>query len=605
MLYRRFGRKETHMKKLRIFSEMLQYAWQNYKSLVFVTVFENIFSALLPLINVVGIGVVIDALTEGRSRKAVMNMILLFTLSNLGISLIKYVFTYLCNIVRRKTSDKIQFDYMRDGVIVNYHWAQDGSVLDMRKKSMGTNPVFSFWHIGDFVNYIVKFAGILFVFSMISPLFIFMIAATSSVSIILTFRVRKLDFNFQNERAEDFRKLDYLYSLMTQYEYAKEVRINNLKPLIASKNAGIIASQLGKLKTYMKQKLHFDSLSSIIATVQSAIMYLYFSYSVFKGRLTLAEYSVLLGAVTLLASILIGFFDNIAAIDRMTAGMGMFLEYKKWISENSDIYSTNENPPVEIDTKHIEIQFDNVSFTYPNTEIPILRNLNFTVKSGQKVGIVGLNGSGKTTLVKLLLRLYKPTEGKILINGIDINTIPLEQYLKCIGVVLQDFTVFAYSIKENIAFDKNISEDKINDAIKKSGFESKVARLKKGIDTILCKELDENGIELSGGEGQKLALARALCKDAGILILDEPTSNLDPIAEYEMFSNLREISEGKTTVFISHRLSSIKFCDRIFVIKGGIIAEDGTHEDLMAKDGLYADMFESQAKFYRENGVLL
>ena len=254
----------------------------------------------------------------------------------------------------------------------------------------------------------------------------------------------------------------------------------------------------------------------------------------------------------------------------MTARMDIFLEYKKWMRENSCIFATNEMPQIVIDEKHNQINFENVSFVYPNTDIPILRNLNFVLKDGQKVGIVGLNGSGKTTLVKLLLRLYTPTQGKILLNGIDINTIPLEQYLKRVGAVLQDFNIFAYSIKENVVFDNNVSEDVINKAIEKSGFAGKVACLKDGVDTILYKELDENGIELSGGEGQKLALARALCKDTGILILDEPTSTLDPIAEYEMFSSLHDISEGKTTIFIFHMLSSTKFCDRIFVIQDGV-----------------------------------
>lgn len=250
-----------------------------------------------------------------------------------------------------------------------------------------------------------------------------------------------------------------------------------------------------------------------------------------------------------------------------------------------------------------EIIFDNVCFAYPNTDHTILHNLSFTIKNGQKIGIVGLNGSGKTTLIKLILRLYTPTTGKILLNGVDINTIPLGQYLKRIGAVLQDFNIFAYSIRENIVFDKNISDDRLNNALDNSGFSEKVVTLKDGINTIISKELNEKGIELSGGEGQKLALARALYKDAGILILDEPTSTLDPIAEYQMFSSLHDISEGKTTLFISHRLSSTKFCDRIFVIQSGGIVEDGSHSELMKQGGIYADMFESQAKFYRENGV--
>lgn len=298
-----------------------------------------------------------------------------------------------------------------------------------------------------------------------------------------------MDFEFENERTEDLRKLNYLYSLMTEYEYAKEIRINNLKSLIIHKNNKINVVQLEKLKAFIKQKFRFSSLSSVIAVVQSAIMYFYFSYCVYKGSVTIAEYSVLLGAVSLLTSILIGFFDNIAVIDRMTARMDIFLEYKKWVHNNSNIFSTNELPKIAIDEKHAEISFNNVSFSYPNTDVPILRNLNFILKDGQKIGIVGLNGSGKTTLVKLLLRLYTPTEGKILLNGIDINTIPLEQYLKQVGVVLQDFYIFAYSIRENIAYDNNISRDKIKDAIAKSGFNEKINSLKDGTILFFIRNL--------------------------------------------------------------------------------------------------------------------
>ncbi len=591
--------------KLILFSKLLRYAWKNHKSLAIVIVLENIFSATLPLLNVGGIGVIIDALVNNRSSQVIFNIILSFTGLNLGISLMKHLFTYIHNKLVRKASDQIQFDYIRDGVIVNYHWAQDGSVLDQKKKSMGANPVFVFSHIGEFINYIVKFAGILFIFSFLSPLFILMIAVTSVISILLTFKMRRMDVEFEHERTENNRKLDYLYSLMTRYEYAKEVRINDLNRFIIRKNFSIVRSQLKKLKEYMKRKKCVDGLSSLISVVQSAVMYFYFSYSVFIGRLTIAEYSILLGGVTLLTSILLGFFDNIAVIDRMTASMKIFVEYKEWIHNNSDIFATNQFPNAVIDEGRNEIHFENVCFTYPNTDTPVLQNLNFVVKDRQKVGLVGLNGAGKTTLIKLLLRLYTPTQGKIFLNGVDINSIPLGQYLERVGAVLQDFSIFAYSIKENIVFDNDIKENKIYSAIQKSGFAGKVASLKDGIDTVLYKELNENGIELSGGEEQKLVLARALYKDTGILILDEPTSTMDPIAEYNMFSSLRDIAEGKTTVFISHRLSSTKYCDRIFVLQEGMIVENGTHDELMKRGGTYFNLFESQAKFYRKNGVVL
>ena len=211
-----------------------------------------------------------------------------------------------------------------------------------------------------------------------------------------------------------------------------------------------------------------------------------------------------------------------------------------------------------------------------------------------------MNGSGKTTLVKLLCRLYEPTEGYITLNGMDIRNIPITQYTEYLGIVLQDFMLFAYSVKENIVFDKSFDEKKLEQSIEKSGLKAKISSLNCGASTSISKILDENGIDFSGGEGQKLALARALYKDASFLILDEPTSALDPIAEYELFKNFSDIAEGKTTFFISHRLSSTRFCDRIFVLDDGMICESGDHDELLQKKGVYAELYESQAKYYRK-----
>ena len=356
-----------------------------------------------------------------------------------------------------------------------------------------------------------------------------------------------------------------------------------------------------RLTAFLKTKTKLDCLSGAIAVLQSAAMYLYFSYLTYTGNISIAEYSVLLGAVTLLTSILIGFFDNMATINKLISYMAVFTEYKQWITDHSKIYATNQTCPAKNSCDGFRLEFDRVSFTYPGTDTPVLTEVSFTIENGQKVGLVGLNGSGKTTIVKLILRLYTPTSGRILLNGMDISRMNLDDYLKKIGVVLQDYCIFAYSIMENIAFDRAEGmEDEIREAIEKSGLGEKVDSLKDGYRTVLFKELDENGIEFSGGEGQKLAMARALFRQSVMLILDEPTSALDPIAEHEFFESMRDMAEDKTTLFISHRLSSTKFCDSILVLQGGRIVEEGPHTFLLNKGGLYCALFETQARYYRE-----
>lgn len=586
------------MTRIAVFREFFRLSWREHRLFAFVSILKNGSTALVPLINIAGTGRVLDALTTGGD---VVSVVLGFVGLSLGVSLAGQIFSYFEIVLERKASDAVQFDYMRDGVTVNYHFAQDCSILEMKKKTMGANPVFSFRYIGNLIDHLVRFAGIVYLFSRLAPWFLLIIFVTSAVSVKLVFMGRKAEFDYENLQIENTRKQDYLYDLMTRYEYAKEVRVNSLSGMIFSKFSQNLSTRMQTLLAYMKRRSKLDALSALIAVIQSVAMYLYFSYAVFIRQLTIAEYTVLLGAVTLLTSILIDFFDNAARIWRMVARMDLYLDYKKAVHEYSDSYLTNELSEAEI-PPGAELRFENVSFCYPGVVKPALDKLSFTICDGQNIGLVGLNGSGKTTMVKLILRLYQPTEGRILLNGTDINTIPLGQYLKLVGAVLQDFVIFAYSVKENIVFDGETDGQRLSDAIGKSGFAKRLSRLPEGVETPLYKELSADGVELSGGEGQKLALARALYRDARFLILDEPTSTLDPVAEYEMFANLRELAEGKTTIFISHRLSSTRFCDRIFVIEDGRMIENGTHAELLAGGGKYAGMFEAQAKLYRGSG---
>lgn len=585
-------------KRLSDLAFLLSHAWKNCKQCYFSVILKSLFEASLPLFDIAGLGIVVDALTKGESREAITKLIVIFLSCNLFVLLLSQLFTLINNNIMRKSSDIVQLGYMYDAVRINYHYAEDKSILDQKKRSVGGNSVWFLSHFGDLFKYVVQFAGIFYLFSLLSPVFIVIILLTSTVSVLLSFKSEKLSFALSEDCVEDERKLEYLYMAMTDYGFAKEVRVNRAGHFLALKYDACMKELAQKLAKHTKQTNGIDITTVVITAVQSAAMYAYFSYQVYSSQITIAEYTVLLGATTLFISLFLGFWKKIAQIRTTLDYTDLFRDYCNNVKTNSTISSSNELPIPDISFDDLTLSFENVSFSYPNNERVVLKDISFTLKQGERMGLVGLNGSGKTTLIKLMCRLYDPCEGRITLNGIDIRTIPYKEYTKYLGIVLQDFCLFAYSVRENIVFDRAENRNKLNDAIQKSGLADKIASMKNGVETFITKRFDNEGIDFSGGEGQKLALARVLYKNAGLLMLDEPTSALDPIAEYELFSRLDGLSEGKATLFISHRLSSTKFCDRILVLQDGSIIEEGTHSELMKKGGVYQKLFSTQSKYY-------
>ncbi len=245
------------------------------------------------------------------------------------------------------------------------------------------------------------------------------------------------------------------------------------------------------------------------------------------------------------------------------------------------------------------IEFKNVSFRYPNTDSYILKQLSFKIYNNERISIVGANGSGKTTMIKLLCRLYNPSEGNIYLHGKDINDYDYDFYIKQLAVVFQDFKIFSFPIGQNIAVSDMVDDSKVTEAARKAGLEQLINDMPNGLETSLYKDFDEGGIELSGGEAQKVALARAIYRDASIVILDEPTAALDPIAENDLYSKFNDVATNKTVIFISHRLAACTFSDRIFVFDNGTIIQDGRHKDLLNNtQGRYYELWNAQAQYY-------
>ncbi len=575
-------------------------AWNSSRSYLLINILRNFFNAVISLFNIAGLGIVIDALSSGKSEKTVLFFIFIYVGLNLMITLTNQVILLFENNVMRKTSNVIQFAYMKDSIDIDYHYVQNQKILNLKKRSMIAHPVFSLSILGDIFNYIIQMGGIVVIFLSLSPLFILIIMFMSAVLIWLSMYTQKCDFDFNTEKVENERKLSYIYDVMTKYQYAKEIRINNAKSYIKKKYTDIFSAQIVKLNQLLKRKFGVNLLSTFISVLQSAVMYIYFTYQACYLKINIAQYTVMLASATLFTGVLLKLFKALGTVNNCLKAAEYLREYEDTVNKNSNLNGSNNLSEKKIDFSNSVIRFENVSFKYPDTSYYILKNINVEISEHKRLGIVGLNGSGKTTFIKLILRIYTPTEGKITLNGINISDIPYKQYSEHLGAVLQDYCLFAYSVIENIVFDGVYHSAALTDCIFQSGLAEKVKNLPNGIKTSVYRDLDDDGIEFSGGEGQKLAMARMLYKNADILILDEPSSALDPYAEYELFTHLSDISRGKTTIFISHRLSSVQFCDKIIVLNEGAIIEEGTHKELLNRKGFYSDLYYSQAKYYRK-----
>ena len=394
------------------------------------------------------------------------------------------------------------------------------------------------------------------------------------------------------------RQFQYFHNSISKYQNGKDIRSYSLADLYLNRFRTCIRHSM----EFMKQQVKSDQIygGRIVLISQAAIVLFYLSVG---AKALLGVISV--GSVLRYVSALTGFHDAFLAMMSNLTEMSIMAEQLKC---DTDFFSLSNQKyegqiPVEKrDDNEYEIEFRDVSFSYPGSQKKILDHVSFRFRVGEKLALVGKNGAGKTTFIKLLCRLYDPTEGEILLNGIDIKKYDYQEYQSLFSVVFQDFKLFSFELGQNVAANIDYEEQKVWNCLEKAGIGQRVQRMKQGIKTVLYQTGD-NGVEISGGEAQKIAIARALYKDAPIIILDEPTSALDPISEYEIYSKFDRLVCDKTAIYISHRMSSCRFCDRIIVFDEGNIRENGTHEQLLAQNGLYCRMWKAQSKYYEETAV--
>lgn len=443
----------------------------------------------------------------------------------------------------------------------------------------------------------ISFLGYVAIVAVLNPLVLLYLIFNVLVTYFLTLKVKTFEHSKKDEISDKDRKAEYIYKTMYDFSYGKDIRIYKLGAWFSRKfqhfkNEGVEIQRKIKYK-YFKVGV----VEVLLLLLREGIIYGYLIYRVVRGDMTIGDFTMYFATISGFAMWMQKVMADLAFIRSQNLYLNDFRDFLELDDEK-------ENPnPVEIPKNNsYEIEFRNVSFKYPHSDRYIYKNLSFTIKAGQRLAIVGVNGAGKTTFVKLLTRLYDPTEGEIFINGINIKEFNKKEYNRLFSVVFQEIRMFAFSVAENIALTTkdNLDEERVMEAIEKAGMGDKVRSLKKGIHTTLLKFLDTEGVELSGGENQKLALARAIYKDGDIIVLDEPTAALDALEEYNIYKGFNDLVGEKTAIYISHRLASTRFCDVIAFFEDGEVKEYGTHEELLAKSGRYAEMFNIQAHYYQE-----
>ncbi len=589
--------KKTHS----TFSNIFYFVWLLFKISPTLVIGEFIMGILttLPtrLVSVVGLKYIIDTVTEGENLTGIFYAVAVIAAVLIGSKVFAWIFQeFFWNMAKEKVYyglNSILYEKARQLDLESYDNPEFYNSFILTIESSSDNITNLLGLVRNYVGNLISFFTIAGVLLTIDPVCLVIILVFIGVFLPLSNKRGDLQMRRRHDNTEYHRRSDYFQRIFYLQDYAKEVRMNDIHPLLMARYNEAADDVIDNQKKYWKKisAVSFIQESGVQVLGFMFALPLYLGYCVLvKESLTAGDFvAAFNGAHSIALSIN---FLTVWAVAVFSERGKMIEKYREFLKADFKIKDGGKTAEVgEPD----EIKISNMSFTYPGSEEPTLKNINLTIKPYEKIALVGYNGAGKTTLTNLLLRLYDVTEGEIAIGGEDIREFSASSHRDRFAAVFQDFQLFACTAGENVALSDDGDEERIKEALGHSGFDKE---LKNGVDTELLREFDDEGRMLSGGESQKIAIARAFYKNCPYVILDEPSANLDPIAEYNLNQAMIEAAKRKTVIFISHRLSTTVGADRIYVMEKGEIIESGSHEELMKKGGTYAYMFNLQAEKY-------
>ncbi len=585
---------------------MVGRAWKDCKSVLVIVALIALSSVALTTVQLLTAPLILRQLELHESVSALVRVIMLFTALLISLSAFrKYLYA---NAMFGRT--QIRTDIVADigtkrGTTSYSNLFDEGyrNALQMSYGAVNSNndATEAVWNtLAELLINVLGFIIYLYIVSNMNVAVILLVLLTTITGFFINKKIGDWDYIHKDEKSENQRKTQYLNGVLRSRYYAKDIRIFGLGDWLCdvrmSTNRLVRSFYTKRERTYFLTNL----VDMGLTLLRNGAAYAYLIYQVLENGMSASEFLLYFGAVGGFTSWIMGILDQLLTLHRQSNDISAVREFIEW----EEPYRFEGGKEIEHPEDGLyEIELQNVSYRYPEAEADTITDMNLTLHAGEKLAIVGLNGAGKTTLVKLMTGLLDPTAGKVLLNGTDIREFNRTDYYKLFSSVFQDFSVLDASLKENVAQRvTDIDEAKVLKCLELAGLTDKVKELPEGLDTKIGREVFEDGVELSGGQTQRLMLARALYKGGSILALDEPTAALDPIAENDIYLKYNEMTAGKTSLFISHRLASTRFCDRIILLKEGKIVEEGTHESLMDKGGEYAQLFEVQSRYYKEGG---
>lgn len=623
--------RKNRLPMLRLIGQFARYAWKCKPLWFLLYGLKNLMLIIMAFSEMIFPALIIDELLGARR----VELVIFYTALTVGISMICGFSYNMMHFTTEKHRDLFEryLDVMisEKCIRMDFQHTEDKKALEQLEKaktgiswySGGISGILG--TVGDILRDFILLFGVVAILMTGMPWLLVVYLISIALDAFFTSRINKVDMQAFQSLAKVNQVFNYVFWELQDIRFGKDIRLYGAEPLMERKADYYNAQMTREKRAQAMKKLPYNEGSAVLNVLRNAVVILIIGMAALRKVISIGDLTMYYNAGNKFRDSMQGVVRGIQTLRQKLNYAKEFVAFMEY--PNAVHHGTQPVPETAAHT----IEFRDVSFSYPGSNVSVLKNINVTLHPGEHISIVGLNGAGKTTFIKLLCRLYDPTEGQILLDGVNIQDIDHEEYVKLLSVVFQDFQLFAFTAHENVtlteshakAEDVRQNEDKMvekfgsraappaetvhapDDAtfdrvIVQAGLTDTITRLKYGADTFIKQSFDEEGVELSGGQQQKLAIARALYKDAPIVILDEPTAALDPIAEYEIYRQFSTLVGGKTTIYISHRLSSCQFCDVIYVFADGRIQETGTHEELVKlENGLYAKLFEAQAQYYR------